>query len=354
MNALKVKSYTGTYEAKFYSDFSFMENLAGMENAFFVVDEQVYQLYEQKLGDFLQGKPYFLMKAIEENKNIHEALRIAQKMLELPSKRNTVLIAIGGGIVQDVSAFIANILYRGIQWALVPTTLLAQADSCIGSKSSLNYEHYKNILGYFYPPKEIFINTNFIQTLTEKDYLSGLGEIIKCALMAGYESFLSTSSNLLSLLAKNEPILLQEIEKALQFKKNMIELDEFDRGPRNVMNYGHTFGHALESTSDYAIPHGQAVSYGMMIANEISCKRQYITAEMKREIQHTLCQIVTHGLLQSQYFSEGNYLQAMKHDKKYTGGLHTCILFHGNGVERHADIGDEEIMDAVKIVAGDI
>lgn len=353
MNVLEVNSYTGSYEAEFCSNFSFIEKIAEIENAFFVVDKQVYQLYEQELRPLFQGKPNFLMEAIEENKNIQEALCIAKKMLVLPSKRNTVLVAIGGGIVQDVSAFVANILYRGISWVLVPTTLLAQTDSCIGSKSSLNFEHYKNILGYFYPPRRIYVNTNFIRTLTDRDYLSGLGEIIKCALMAGYESFLSTANNLSALVAKDEKALIREIEKALRFKKKMIELDEFDRGPRNVMNFGHTFGHALESTSDYAIPHGQAVSYGMMVANDISCKRQYITNEMKQDIQRVLFQIVTTDLLKSEYISGDAYLQAMKHDKKYTGGMHTCILFHGDGVEKHSDVTDAEIMDATKSVLGE-
>ena len=355
MKTLKVKSYTGTYEADFYSDFSFLEELDRLEHPFFLVDKQVYRLYEGDLTKLLQDKPHIFIEAVEDNKTVHEALKIIKEMLVLPSRRNTVLVAIGGGIVQDVSAFIANIIYRGISWMLVPTTLLAQADSCIGSKSSLNFDHYKNILGYFYPPIKIYVNTKFTHTLTEKDYFSGLGEIMKCALMAGYDSFIATSANLSALLARNdEDVLLLEIEKALRFKKNMIELDEFDRGPRNIMNYGHTFGHAMEATSDYAIPHGQAVSYGMMVANEISCKRKYISNKMKQAIEQTLRRIITHELLKPEYFLEDTYLQTMKHDKKYTGGLHTCILFHGESVERHSDVTDDEIMDALKAFTGRI
>lgn len=352
MNTLKVKSYTGTYEADFYSDFSFLKELDRFEHPFFIVDKQVYRLYEGELSKLLQDKPHVFIEAIEENKTVYEALQIIKEMLVLPSRRNTILVAIGGGIIQDVSAFIANIIYRGISWMLVPTTLLAQADSCIGSKSSLNFDHYKNILGYFYPPTKIYVNTKFIHTLTEKDYFSGLGEIMKCALMAGYDSFLATGANLFSLLARDEDVLLLEIEKALRFKRNMIELDEFDRGPRNIMNYGHTFGHALESTSAYAIPHGQAVSYGMLVANEISCKREYITNEMKQAIEQTLRKIVTPDLLKPEYFAKDAYLQTLKHDKKYTGGLHTCILFHGECVEKHSDVTDAEIMDAVKVFTG--
>ena len=102
----------------------------------------------------------------------------------------------GGGIVQDLSAFVANVLYRGISWVLVPTTLLAQADSCIGSKSSLNYAHYKNLLGYIYPPVRILVNTGFLHTLEPKEYKSGFGEMLKCAIMDGRKSFEATASHL--------------------------------------------------------------------------------------------------------------------------------------------------------------
>jgi len=250
---MKVKSYLGEYEANFYSEFSW-EEIKSAENKFFVVDKKVYGLYENELKDLIGENPCFFVEAIEENKNIDKALEVISEMVEMKSKRNSLLVAIGGGIVQDISAFVANVIYRGISWVLIPTTLLAQTDSCIGSKTSLNFKQYKNLLGYFYPPTKIYIHTKFVHTLETKDYCSGLGEIMKCALMAGYESFLETRDNVEALMNREDDVLLKEIEKALNFKKSVIEVDEFDRSYRNIMNYGHTFGHALESTSNYVIP----------------------------------------------------------------------------------------------------
>lgn len=347
---MKVKSYVGEYEAEFHQDFSFREKLKNLSNKFFVIDEKVYSLYKQELDDIISGAPCYYVKAEESHKNIEEALKIISQMVGLSSKRNTTLIAVGGGIVQDLSAFVANVLYRGIEWVLLPTTLLAQADSCIGSKSSLNFAHYKNLLGYFYPPTKIYINAKFLQTLEEKEYNSGFGEMVKCAIMEGKESFESTSEHLTEIFASRqgmEALLLEEIKKALSFKKSVIEQDEFDRGYRNIMNFGHTFGHALESTSDYAIPHGQAVAVGILIANEVSVQRGLMLEEYKNEIAATVSRIVSLELLQEDFFAD-NYLVALKKDKKYTGTSHACILATATGVRKYSDVSDEEIMTAVE------
>lgn len=343
-----VKSYIGEYKADFFSDFSFLDEIEKKENKFFVVDKRVYSIYKEQLFSVIQGNPYYLLDAVEDNKNIYTALEIIDQMVEMDSKRNTLLIAIGGGIVQDISAFIANVLYRGISWILIPTTLLAQTDSCIGSKSSLNFKEYKNLLGYFYPPKQIYINTKFIHSLDQKDYLSGLGEIMKCAVMGGYESFQSTNQNLDALLAYNEETILSEITKALHFKKRVIEQDEFDRNFRNIMNFGHTFGHALEAASNYAVPHGQGVSIGMLIADQISLQRGYISEAMNEELKEAFNRIITPGLVKKAYFSGNRYLEIMKKDKKFTGRFHTCILFDGNSVKKHSDVVDEEIVSAIE------
>ncbi len=342
---MKIQSYLKEYEADFYLNFSFLEELSKKEHTYYIVDEKVYRLYEEQLAQYINAEPHFLLEAVETNKTIDMALKIIDQMVEMKSKRNTTLISIGGGIVQDVSGFIANILYRGISWVWIPTTLLAQADSCIGSKTSLNYKNYKNILGYFYPPDRILIDTTFVHSLEEKDYLSGIGEMVKCALMAGYDSFCRTRDNIPGLLRREKAVLETEITKALAFKKKVIERDEFDKGFRNIMNYGHTFGHALESTSHYAIPHGQAVSFGILVANQISNLRGWLSEEKTREIAETLYQIVLLDLLKDDYFSE-EYLSVLKKDKKFTGTTHTCILFDGNGVKRYQDVTDEEIMEA--------
>lgn len=347
---MKVKSYLKEYEVEFCTDFCFLKTIEKLENSFWIIDKKVYELYEEKLSVCVGNSPYYILEAVETNKNIEHALEIIEQMVGLKSKRNTNLISIGGGIVQDVSGFVANILYRGIPWTWIPTTLLAQTDSCIGSKTSLNYKQYKNLLGYFYPPDKIYVETGFVHTLEEKDYLSGLGEIMKCALMAGYQSFLETADNIESLLLKKNDVLTHEIMKALEFKKKVIEIDEFDKEYRNIMNYGHTFGHALESTSRYEIPHGQAVSFGMMIANEISEARGYISGQCKAEVNEKIARIIQKSLLCSEYLEPDRYLEILKKDKKYTGMMHNCILWNMEGVKKYRDVTDEEIISASRKV----
>lgn len=343
---MKVRSYLREYAVEYCTGFAFLDSVSELENKFFIIDKKVYDLYAEKLKHVIKDNPCCVLEAVETNKNIESALEIIEQMVELKSKRNTNLVSVGGGIVQDVSGFIANILYRGIPWTWIPTTLLAQADSCIGSKTSLNYKHYKNLLGYFYPPDKIYVNTQFVHTLDEQDYLSGLGEIVKCALMGGYESYVETANNMEDLLHRKDEILTDEIMKALAFKKKVIEIDEFDKGYRNIMNYGHTFGHALESTSGYAIPHGQAVSFGMMIANEISEARGYISRQLKEEVHANIGRIVNKELLRPEYLKSEVYLETLRKDKKYMGNLHSCILWDGKGVEKYSDITDEEIIIA--------
>lgn len=342
-----IHSYRGEYQVNFCADFSFLKELATRKNLFVIIDRKVFQLYGETLSVLTEKSSYYLMDAAEENKTVEKALEIIDMMIDMPSRKNTLLIAVGGGIVQDVAAFTANILYRGISWILIPTTLLAQADSCIGSKSSLNFRHYKNILGYFFPPAQIYIHTKFVFTLEWKDYLSGLGEIMKCSIMDGYDCFQEIKQSIPEMLDRNEEVLMKNICKALEFKKKVIEQDEFDNGYRNIMNFGHTFGHALEAVSDYAVPHGQGVSVGMMIANQISYQRGYITKEMCNEINMTIQKIILPEHINKNYFERDRYLDALKKDKKYDGKKHVCILYDGNGVKKYSDIEDDEIMKAV-------
>ncbi|MFA5223359.1 MAG: 3-dehydroquinate synthase, partial [Bacilli bacterium] len=296
--------------------------------------------------DKLIDSDVFFVNAIEANKTEKTAFEAINEIVKLPTKRNTNLIVIGGGIVQDVSCFVSSVLYRGISWHFIPTTLLAQADSCIGSKSSLNYEHYKNLIGTFYPPEAIYISTSFLPTLEYRDFLSGIGEMFKCALMAGKEAFYETSAHLDKILQKDNGTLVFEINKALSFKKKVIEIDEFDRDYRNIMNYGHTFGHALESNSNFAIPHGQAVSIGILIANEISMQRGILRDDYAFDIFKSLVRVISNELLQKSHFSE-NLISIMKKDKKFAGLTHTCILLDNNKINKCLDVTDDEIRQAL-------
>jgi 3-dehydroquinate synthase len=346
---MKIRSNIKDYGVRFTNDFGFVNDLK-FDNRYVVIDRIIYEMYGKVLGDLLQEGNHFIMDVKEENKTLQTATEIIDRMTELRSRRNTKLIAIGGGIVQDVSCFVATVLYRGIDWYLVPTTLLAQTDSCIGSKSSINYCDKKNLLGTFYPPTEILIDPGFLETLSSRDYYSGLGEILKCAIMQGRSVYSEMKGNIGKVLNGDRGTLLHEIERTLRFKKSVIEMDEFDRDIRNIMNYGHTFGHAIESATQYAIPHGQAVSIGIAIANEISVKRGLLSIEYADDIFKTVKNITDIKSLPS---SE-SVLYFMRSDKKYKGGKHTCILLYGDHVEKVDDVDDKEILEAVIRILGKI
>ncbi|MGI5965133.1 MAG: 3-dehydroquinate synthase family protein [Candidatus Methanomethylophilaceae archaeon] len=305
---MKIKSYAGEYSVSFTDSLEFLQDLGKADNRFTVADRNIAEKYADKLGSLLDGS-HFILDAAEENKTVGTALKIAEKMFPMESKRNTVLISVGGGIVQDVCCFVSTILYRGIRWYFVPTTLLSQTDSCIGSKSSINYGGYKNIFGTFYPPSKIIVSSAFLDTLSAREFRSGLGEIAKIAIMRGRPAFEEFASVLDGILAGDRTALTAEIRNTLSYKKILIEEDEFDRGIRNLLNYGHTFGHALESASGYAVPHGQAVSAGILMANSVSVSRGILSQEYSDGIAEVLIKIIDTESLKKEFFEPGGFIK---------------------------------------------
>jgi len=252
------------------------------------------------------------------------------KLVKLPAKRNLTLVSIGGGILQDITGFTASSLYRGIHWIFVPTTLLAQADSCIGSKTSLNFRGYKNIVGSFYPPEQVHIFPPFLKTQQDVDFYSGYGEVIKLHLMGGevlyHELFRSQSL----IIYRQLDALLHAIQASLKVKLGYISGDEFDTGRRNLLNYGHDFGHALESTSNFAVPHGQAVIFGMLAANKVARNRGLLDQGLESEIAQNLLVPSMKILPQREALDPVKIVSAMENDKKRTGDLLALIMMQTN------------------------
>lgn len=335
---MKIQSYAKDYEVIFEKDPSFLQkyapaNLAESigKGAYYVIDRNVYNLYPDQFEEIPEDR-LFLLDAIESNKTIETALTICEAMTAIPAKRNATLISIGGGITQDVTGFVANILYRGIHWIFVPTTLLAACDSCIGSKTSLNYKSYKNLLGTFYPPDELHICPVMFQTLTKQGFLSGLGEVVKFNLMAGEID--AIEADLPDLLARKEDTVERYVQKSLAFKKPFIEADEFDRGIRIHLNFAHTFGHAFEAITDYAIPHGTAVAMGMIMANAIAHGRGNIGDDVWQHMDCILARIIDLKLLAQvngfkgiENFSMDAILDKIRKDKKQVDEHITAVLF---------------------------
>lgn len=322
-DGLVIQSHKGPYSVYFANDLldDCGRLLEGQPH--FLVDANVARLYAKQLSAILQHPNTHIIEATEENKSIQRVIPVIEKLVENRMRRDHVLVAIGGGIIQDITCFIASTFLRGVAWRFVPTTLLAQADSCIGSKSSINLSVTKNILGTFNPPKEIFICTALLETLDIKDIYSGIGEIIKVHAIDGASSFDSLATDYDAMLAER-PVLLEYIRKALLIKQKFIEIDEFDQGVRNIFNYGHSFGHAIESATNFGMPHGVAVAMGMDMANRIAVLRGILP---ERHYQRM------HGVLRKTYDAFAAtlipidaMLAALMKDKKNTS-THLVLIF---------------------------
>lgn len=270
--SMQIQSHKGPYKVFFSPGLLAAPAPIAMGDCHYLVDARVESLYRHQLSSVLPAERVILIDAVEETKSLQNIIPVIERLVSARVRRGQVLVAIGGGIVQDICCFIASTLLRGIEWRFVPTTLLSQADSCIGSKSSINLGDAKNILGTFNPPSQIYIEPAFLDTLDEREIRSGVGEILKVHAIAGPKDFDDLARDFLRLFS-DRMVLLNYIRRALQIKQRYIEQDEFDRGIRNIFNYGHSFGHAIESATHYGIPHGIAVSMGMDMANFIAARR---------------------------------------------------------------------------------
>ena len=319
-DSISIKSSIRDYNVFFERNYLFRLSKDYIEGDLIILDSNISQLNP----DIIIRYPNTLtIESNELSKSYLVIATIIDQIINKDFRRDNKLIAIGGGIIQDITAFIASVLYRGVEWIFYPTNVLSQCDSCIGSKTSINFNKFKNLLGGFYPPKHIVIDTSFLKTLNKLDIASGLGEILHYCLVsseADFELFLKLSGEILKNVNTINPLL----QRSLLIKKEMIEIDEFDKGPRNIFNYGHSFGHALESTLNYDIPHGIAVSFGIDIANIISNKYKYLSIS-KRNKYRKGCEVVFSNFKLPE-IDINIFINALMRDKKNKGNKLGLIL----------------------------
>ena len=323
---LRIESNIRNYDVFFENSFLFINQLLNRHDSVFIIDQNVYDLYREELQD-IPTERLFLFNAIEENKTFDYVKKVYDFLISRSIKRNSTFISIGGGITQDITGFVASTLYRGLNWIFVPTTFLAMTDSCIGSKTSINYEKYKNLMGTFYPPSEIYINKDFLLTLSELDFYSGIGETIKFQLMEeSYPKDFNEILNKIQNTVSDNNFRNQIIHENMSIKKSYMEGDEFDLGRRNMLNYGHCLGHALETSSEYYIPHGIAVNIGMIFSNYLSINRNLANKEDVAFINNKILIPYICLELREGDFNEKLLLEAMKNDKKRVGEYLSVII----------------------------
>jgi 3-dehydroquinate synthase len=240
------------------------------ENQVVLVDKNIQQLYK------INHSKLISIEATEENKCIKTVLDVCERLLQYKFDKGNTLVVIGGGIIQDIGAYTAKTFKRGIKWVYYPTTLLSQCDSCIGGKTALNFKSYKNQLALFSSPDRVIIDTHFLGTLSKRDVNSGFGEIVKFFLIGG-DYYVN---NIDSFDIKTC------IFHGLTIKKSIVEHDEFETWERKSLNYGHSFGHVIESLTNYSISHGEAVLLGIEIINKLF--KRLITEKILLRVEHKI------------------------------------------------------------------
>ncbi len=253
--------------------------------------------------------------------------------------RSCGVIALGGGVVGDLAGYAAASYMRGIACIQVPTTLLAQVDSSVGGKTAVNHPKGKNIIGAFYQPQLVCIDVDVLSTLAEREYLSGLAEVVKYGIIRDLNFFNWLDSNSEALLNRDSDALTYAIKTSCQIKANIVEIDEKESGIRAFLNFGHTFGHAIETLTGYkSFLHGEAVSIGMVVASKVSERQGGCSAS---DVAHIITLLQRFKLpVIPPSFSLESYIESMMHDKKVKEGRLQMVLNRGIGQAEIVDIAD--------------
>jgi len=343
-STLTIQSHRGPYVVEF--DRQPFAQLARepASSCHFIIDAKLAALYRTELEPTLSSPSVLLLDADERSKTLNRFTTYVEHFIARGVRRNHKLVAIGGGIIQDVTAFIASTLLRGLNWEFYPTTLLAQADSCIGSKSSINVGNAKNMMGTFRPPAKVFISMAVLSTLEEHDIRSGVGEMLKVHAISGPGDFDRIAQDY-SRILEDSGCMERYIHRSLELKKVLIEQDEFDTGVRNVMNYGHSFGHAIEAATHFGVPHGIAVTIGMDMANYVATRLERMSDDHFRRM-HGVLKANARGYTDT-HIPMPEFHAAIGKDKKNVGSQLTLILPNGAAkIEKAVVDGDERFRSA--------
>lgn len=323
-----IKSEQGDYPVDFVAEVTAVPAIvdAGTET-FVIIDERLADIYGDALGA-LFVYPTYRVKADEESKTLTGVGVFVDWLLAHRATRSARIVAIGGGVIQDIATFASHIYYRGVPWTFVPTTLLSQADSCIGAKSSINVLPLKNQLGVFHSPDHVVVCSEFLKSLPQVEVDSGYGEIYKLALTNG-GAFFGELTEALRAAGHRNPQVLEMIRKALESKRLVIEEDEHESDLRRVLNYGHSFGHALEALTHNEVPHGIAVMWGMDLINFLGVKWGLTNPDTAARVRAVLAANTDYVI--SAIPSARDLVDTVKRDKKVRKGVMYFAVLHDEG-----------------------
>ena len=320
------------------------------KKAMIVTNTKIGPLYSAKVRAALEQQGTEVYEVVlpdgEEYKNMDELMKVLNACMEARLDRKSTLIALGGGVIGDMTGFAAAIYQRGIKFVQVPTSLMAMVDSSVGGKTAVNHPSGKNMIGAFYQPEAVIIDTTTLDTLPPREYLSGISEVIKYGLIRDAPFFEWLEANMDELVARVPSIVAESVRRSCENKAEVVALDENEGGVRATLNLGHTFGHAIENGMGYgAWLHGEAVGTGMLMAADMSCQMGLIKEGLKQRISAILQKAKlpdtlsnTHaetGLGQDEYgkrltsLTSEKFLELMAMDKKVADGQLSLVLLEG-------------------------
>lgn len=318
------------------------------DNFILVTDRNVYNLYKDDIDNLINEREnIYIMNSGEVNKNMDELSNIYKILINNNIDRKGNILCLGGGVVGDLAGFAAATYKRGINYIQIPTTLLSQVDSSVGGKTGIDFMGYKNILGSFHFPSIVLVETSFIHTLPEREITCGLGEIIKYGLTSDYDFLKYIEKNIRKIYSRDMRIFPNIIKKAIEIKLSIVQEDKLDLGIRQILNFGHTIGHGIESLFKYEkYNHGEAIILGMIYESNIAYQKDLINKDYYEEIILILKPLVEQIALDKDEIKI--LLNYMKNDKKNKDGKISFVLPIGKGkVDIFYDIDEETIKNAI-------
>lgn len=312
-----------------------VENYIPKTKTAIITDENVARLYKDK---FPKGIEVIVIGTGEEIKTLDTVSQLLGKLVELEFDRSSFILGIGGGIVCDIAGFVASIYMRGIEFGFVSSTLLSQVDASVGGKNGVNYEGFKNMVGVFSLPNFVICDMNMLQTVPADDVQCGFAEIVKHGVIASPELFNYIENNYEKALALDSKVIERFVYDSVLIKSGIVNKDAKEKGERRKLNFGHTFGHAVEKVTKIA--HGKAVSIGMVAAAELSVKRGLLTQDVADRIKNVL---KTLELPVTIDIDPQEALNALKRDKKRAGEVINFVLLRSIGDAVVEEIKIEEL-----------
>lgn len=341
MRLLRIQSAQGEYEVRFVDAIGNIAEQLPNQHAVTLIDRRVADLYRATLGSVVERLPVLEVDASEDAKTLTGVQRTVSWLQASNATKQTVLLAVGGGIVQDIATFSAHIYYRGIKWMLVPTTLLSMSDSCIGAKCGINLNAFKNQLGVFHSPSRVVVCREFINTLEDADVVSGYGEILKLALTGSRQRW-NDLRRQVGLYGMRGEHVAGLVLGSLEVKQRIIEEDEYERHLRHVLNYGHTFGHALEALTDHVVPHGHAVAWGLDLVNYIAWQRGMLSEQDFREVHAFVAEHF--GVSLTRWPGAGELIDATRRDKKVLAGRLRLVVARAPGSLELVEVDFDDLL----------